>query len=214
MQELNKKFEICDAALGMFAHYGYKKTTMTDVASAVGMTKSNLYFYFSNKKNLYEQTVETALISWRDAVAEAISKKDDAVEKFLVLSTASFAYIARRAPLQALLIKDPNIFTLSRKEDRFYDVNRGAMVLLENILEQGIAEGAFHVVDIPHTTEFLFSVYIMFLIKTYVKSEGSSAAGIYRAGLSMILRGLCKDAGTAMMLLEKGFLAQDIFNHD
>jgi hypothetical protein len=40
--------------------------------------------------------------------------------------------------------------------------------------------------------EFLFSVYIMFLIKTYVKTNGSSSSRMYEEGLALIFRGLCK----------------------
>ena len=83
-------------------------------------------------------------------------------------------------------------FTLSPAEDRFYEINQGAMLLIKDILIQGIKEGRFYEVDIDHTTELLFSVYIMFLIKTYIKSEGSSAFRMYEEGVALIVRGLCR----------------------
>ena len=193
MDKGKKQDEIFDAALKLFALYGYKKTTVEDVAEKVGMTKSNLYFYVKNKRDLYEKTVSRSLERWRDSVARAIGETDDVVEKFSIMATQSFAYLAGDEDLRAICMKDPNVFTLTPREDRFYEINFGAMQLIRSILIQGIEEGRFYPVDVDHTTELFFSIYIMFLIKTYVKSEGISSVRMYDEGLKIILRGLCRD---------------------
>jgi AcrR family transcriptional regulator len=193
MPKSHKKQEIYRAALKLFSRYGFKKTTVEDVAAEVGMTKSNLYFYVANKRDLYEQSIRHALKQWRDSVAAAIAKKNDAVEKFKVMALASFQYLADDEQLRSILIADPGIFTLTPAEDRFYEINQGAMLLIKEILVQGIKEGRFYEIDVDHTTEFLFSVYIMFLIKTYIKSEGISAFRMYEEGTALVLRGLCRN---------------------
>ena len=192
MTKTDKQQHIFNAALKLFARYGFKKTTVEDVAAEVGMTKSNLYFYVANKRELYEHTVGDALRQWRDSVASAVAKKDDVVEKFSVMATKSFEYLLSNEELRSILIMDPGIFTLSPEEDRFFEINQGAMLLIKDILVQGIKEGRFYEVDVDHMTELLFSIYIMFLIKTYIKSEGSSALRMYEEGVALILRGLCR----------------------
>jgi AcrR family transcriptional regulator len=195
MTKTEKQQKIFQAALKVFARYGFKKTTVEDVAAEVGMTKSNLYFYVTSKRDLYEQTVGTALAEWRDSVAAAISEVDDVVEKFKVMTSKSFDYLSHQEDLRSILIMDHEIFTLSPEEDRFYEINQGAMLLIKDILIQGINEGVFYQIDVEHMTELLFSIYIMFLIKTYIKSEGSSAVRMYEEGVALVLRGLCrKDA--------------------
>ena len=193
MDKAEKQNKILDAALKLFALYGFRKTTLEDVAEKVGMTKSNLYFYVNNKRDLYEKTVSRSLRRWRDLVAEAVADTDDVVEKFSVMAKKSFEYLAADEDLRAISIKDPSIFTLTSGEDRFYEINYEAMQLIKSILVQGIEEGRFYPVDVDHTTELFFSIYIMFLIKTYVKSEGISTVGMYDEGLKIILRGLCRD---------------------
>ena len=195
MTKTEKQQKIFQAALKVFARYGFKKTTVEDVAAEAGMTKSNLYFYVTSKRDLYEQTVGTALKEWRDSVAAAISEANDVVEKFKVMTSKSFEYLAYQEDLRSILIMDHGIFTLSPEEDRFYEINQGAMLLIKDILQQGINEGVFYQVDVEHMTELLFSIYIMFLIKTYIKSEGNSAVRMYEEGVALVLRGLCrKDA--------------------
>ncbi|MBN2298308.1 MAG: TetR/AcrR family transcriptional regulator [Deltaproteobacteria bacterium] len=188
-----KHKKIFDISLKLFARYGYKKTTVEDVATELGMTKSNIYFYVKNKRDLYEKTVGNALQSWRDSVAAAVSSADDVVEKFSVMAREAFNYLANHKDLRAILMNDPGIFSLSPREDRFYEINMGAMNLIKTILIQGIDEGRFYPVDVDHATELFFSIYIMFLIKTYVKSDGISSVRMYDEGLKIVLRGLCKD---------------------
>ena len=108
------------------------------------------------------------------------------------MAKTSFAYLSRHEALRSILIMDPGIFTLSPSEDRFYEINQGAMLLIKDILVQGVNEGRFVEVDVDHITELLFSIYIMFLIKTYIKSEGSSASLMYEEGVALIVRGLCR----------------------
>jgi len=192
MPKKDKKQDILNAALKVFARYGFKKATVADVAKEVSMTKSNLYFYVPGKRELYDQSIRNALQTWRDSVAAAIAEKDNAIEKFMVMAVKSYEYLANDEQLRAILIRDPGIFTLSPAEDRFYEINQGAMRLIRDILLEGIREGHFIEVDVDQTTEFLFSVYIMFLIKTYIKSEGVSAFGMYKQGTSLVLRGLCR----------------------
>lgn len=192
MTRPEKQQEIFQAALKVFARYGFKKTTMEDVAAEVGMTKSNLYFYVANKRELYEQTIGSALTDWRNSVALAVSQQTDVVEKFSVMTKKSFEYLSHHEELRSILIMDPGIFTLSPEEDRFSEINQGAMLLIKEILVQGIREGIFYDVDVDHITELLFSIYIMFLIKTYIKSEGSSAFHMYEEGVALVLRGLCR----------------------
>ncbi|HNQ85575.1 MAG TPA: TetR/AcrR family transcriptional regulator [Deltaproteobacteria bacterium] len=191
MDRNQRRDEIFHAALVAFARFGYQKTTMEDVAGALGMTKGNLYFYVSGKRDLYEKTVSSALQQWREAVAIAVARVDDVVEKFSVMARLSFDYLVDHEDLRAILIRDPGIFSLTPREDRFYEINAGAMQLIRNILGQGIAEGRFHPMDVDHAAELFFSIYIMFLIKRYVKSEGVSAARMYGEAMKIVLRGIC-----------------------
>ncbi|HOJ14920.1 MAG TPA: TetR/AcrR family transcriptional regulator, partial [Deltaproteobacteria bacterium] len=168
----DRKFnEILATALELFAHYGYKKTTLKDVADKLGMTKSNLYFYVSNKRDLYEKTVSMAFKGWQKAVRDAVEQAQDAGDKFSIMATQSIQYLMEHDELRSIFIRDPGIFTPFPNEDRFYKINLGAIRLIEEILTLGIKQGRFHEVDVKPTAELFFSIYVMFLIKTYVKSE-------------------------------------------
>jgi hypothetical protein len=97
--------------------------------------------------------------------------------------------------LRAILINDPSIFPLSSKEDPFSEINRASMDMLKGIIVRGIEEGRFRQVDVDHLSELLYSIYVMFIIKTYVKSEGKSTQKMFEQGIDVILNGLLKQAG-------------------
>jgi AcrR family transcriptional regulator len=45
--------QILDAALPVFVRYGFKKTSMADIAQAAGISRASLYLSFSNKEELF-----------------------------------------------------------------------------------------------------------------------------------------------------------------
>jgi AcrR family transcriptional regulator len=48
-----KKEKILEAALHRFLHYGYSKTTMSEIAGDLSISKALLYYYFPDKSQLY-----------------------------------------------------------------------------------------------------------------------------------------------------------------
>jgi AcrR family transcriptional regulator len=45
---------ILDAALELFVHYGYDKTTVSDIAQEAGVSKGAIYLHFESKDDLFE----------------------------------------------------------------------------------------------------------------------------------------------------------------
>jgi len=190
MSREEKLSAIYEAALRVFARYGFRRTRVEDIADELGMTKGNLYLYVENKKDLYEKAVAHGLLRWQDMVGKSIEKIEDIEEQFLVMCRKSYTYLSRDVSLRTVLINDPSIFPLSSKEDPFYEINHASMRMLRSVLEKGIAQGRFREVDVDHVTELLYSIYVMFIIKTYVKSEGKSTQKMFEQGLDIILQGL------------------------
>ena len=66
----NKQDEtvILDAALKVFSRYGYKKSTLEDIAGELGLTNTSMYAYAESKRDLYEQTVRFVKKRWQNSV--------------------------------------------------------------------------------------------------------------------------------------------------
>lgn len=62
------------AAVQVFTERGYDRTTMDDVAAALGLSKSSIYHHVSGKEQLLERALDTALGALESAMADAESQ--------------------------------------------------------------------------------------------------------------------------------------------
>lgn len=77
----NEKYDyILHSALTTFLHYGFKKTSMDDIAKAAGITRQGLYFHFKNKDEILKASVKKALNDSMSAVDDALQSEDVSLE--------------------------------------------------------------------------------------------------------------------------------------
>ncbi len=79
-----RRRQLLEAALGVFARHGYRKTSMDDVAHAAGVSRQGLYLHFPTKEDLFRAAVEQALGRSQAAVATVLARGDGALEDRLV----------------------------------------------------------------------------------------------------------------------------------
>ena len=181
---------IYQAALAAFAEFGYRKTTMDDVAGRLHMTKGNLYLYVKNKKDLYHQTVSHALLKWQSKVLEAVERQKDVKRKFFTMCFKAVEYLAQDAELRQVLLRDPDIFPMFPLKDPFHEINRNSVELIKSILKQGIAEKVFRPVDPERISEVIFMVYKMFIIRMYIKTEKQQIHEMFEDTVDLFSLGL------------------------
>jgi AcrR family transcriptional regulator len=75
---------VLDAAVGVYARYGFRKTSMEEVARAAGVSRQGLYLQFANKEELFRKAVEYVLKSQLKAAVAALSRRDDSLELRLI----------------------------------------------------------------------------------------------------------------------------------
>lgn len=196
MKKLKRQEEIYQIAMRLFAEYGYKKTTMEDVARELDMTKGALYIYVEDKNDLYEKAVGWALLNWQSRVREAVALQNDIMDKFIILCRKSLQYLSEDEQLRRVLIQDHNIFPMSSQDDPYFEINSNSMNMLRDILQEGIDLGRFRSVNVDSAAKFLFSVYKMFIIKTYVLEEGDSPEILFDEAIDLITNGIFNESRT------------------
>jgi len=67
---------VLTAALETFVRYGYRKTSMEDVASAARISRPGLYFLFQSKQELFAAAVTRGLEQDLSAAARALEDED------------------------------------------------------------------------------------------------------------------------------------------
>lgn len=79
----SRRAALLDAALGVFARFGFRKTSMDEVARAAQFSRQGLYLHFANKEELFRATVQHALETSLAGASQALAK-DGALEERLV----------------------------------------------------------------------------------------------------------------------------------
>lgn len=72
-QRVDTRGEIIDTAMRLFAEQGYDKTSLREIADAVGVTKAALYYHFRTKEDI----VESALRAYTGELTALIDRAAD-----------------------------------------------------------------------------------------------------------------------------------------
>jgi len=67
---------ILNAAFHAFATYGFRRTTMDDIACAAGLSRTALYLHFRNKEDLFRHMTRTFFAEVNDALERILSAPD------------------------------------------------------------------------------------------------------------------------------------------
>ena len=154
MPEMDNKVrnQIINAALQIFARYGFRKTTMDDIAKKSNRAKSSLYHYFSSKEDIFKAVVEKEGNILRSAVLNAIAKKKLPTDKLRVYVKTRMEALNRMANIynafqDEYLENYKFIQSLRSQYDNF------EIETIKKILKQGIDQGIFKIDDL-HLTAF------------------------------------------------------------
>jgi AcrR family transcriptional regulator len=79
-----RQTEIIESAAAIFLRYGFKKTSMDDVAKAVGISRQALYLHFPNKEALFKAVVMHSVEAMRSAMITALTREDLHIENRLL----------------------------------------------------------------------------------------------------------------------------------
>jgi TetR/AcrR family transcriptional regulator of autoinduction and epiphytic fitness len=82
---------VLEAAVGVFARYGFRKTSMDEVARAAGVSRQGLYLQFADKEALFRQAVTYKLgKQLRGAITE-LSKNEVPLQERLIAACDEWA---------------------------------------------------------------------------------------------------------------------------
>ena len=88
--DATKRAEILYAAHQLFVRYGFKKTTMDDLAAEAGVGKGTIYYYFRSKKDLLLGYADMCLQEINVQVEEALTRPGHFVERLTRVMRAKF----------------------------------------------------------------------------------------------------------------------------
>jgi TetR/AcrR family transcriptional regulator len=155
IQAINEDI-ILAAALEVFSAYGYRGSTVDQIAARAGMSKPNLLYYFRRKEDIYRALLEKTLADWLlplrslDPDGEPLSE----IEKYVRAKMA----MSRDNPKASRLFANEML----HGAPAIGDFLAGPMKLLvdetANIIKAWIAKGQIAAIDPYH---LIFTIWAM-----------------------------------------------------
>jgi AcrR family transcriptional regulator len=128
----------------IFSRYGFKKTTMDEIARALKMGKSSVYYYFKSKEDIFEAVVLYEANILRNELTTAIKSVESPVEKmrnYVFVRMKAFEKLSNY--YNAIFDKNLDHFDFIESIREKYD--REELAILRLILYHGAREKAFNV---------------------------------------------------------------------
>ncbi|MBN2744746.1 TetR family transcriptional regulator [Breznakibacter xylanolyticus] len=134
---------ILESARELFARFGYKKTTMEDIAQVLGKGKSSLYYYFKNKEEIFQAVIKwegDLLFSKLQKVLQTNDAPDVKMRNYVVIRMENIRELQN---YHVTLKQDvPGGFEFLEQIKNDYEQQEVQMI--ESIMQEGLDAGLFH----------------------------------------------------------------------
>jgi AcrR family transcriptional regulator len=139
-----RKNQIIEAAMTVFARSGFHKATMDDIAAESGLSKGTLYWYFESKDEIISNGFENFFTQEFDQMNSILLKDIPASQKLLRITDL---FIADMAIIQPILSITFEYISLALRENNIrqslYHYYHTYIEILTSIVQGGIELGEF-----------------------------------------------------------------------
>ena len=186
-EELRKKIVI--TAGEIFSRFGFKKTTMDEIAKALKMGKSSIYYYFSSKEEIFESVVLYEANVLRNELTTAIKSVDSPVEKlrnYVFVRMKSFEKLSNY--YNAIFDKNLNHFDFIESIRSRYD--REELAILRLLLYLGTRKEVFNVKNSEYTALAIQTTLKGFEVPMFWKKKEVNIGDRLNAVLDVLFNGI------------------------
>jgi len=136
------RVEVLKASRTLFQRFGLFKTTMEDIAKAVGKGKSTLYYYYESKDEIFDAVIREDMQEVFSQVKAAVEKACTAEEKLRMFTISKIRAINQKANLFGIVFgeisENPQLIKGLKKNFEAQELE-----LLRDILVFGIYNNEF-----------------------------------------------------------------------
>lgn len=148
---LDKKTKILQAAKARFLHYGVCKTTTRDIADDVGISVSNLYLYFENKREIVLAIAQSCRAEQdrmdQQILADTALTPAQRLERLLLEKFRQARAFRTESPKGAELMA----YLVQEYPERVADWQNNLENLIFTVLQEGVESGVFRMEDARQT---------------------------------------------------------------
>jgi AcrR family transcriptional regulator len=190
-EEIRKKIIV--SAGQIFSHYGFKKTTMDEIAKALKMGKSSIYYYFESKEDIFEAVVLYEANVLRNELTTAIKAVESPIEKmrsYVFVRMKSFEKLSNY--YNAIFDKNLDHFDFIETIREKYD--REELAILRLIIYDGARKKIFNIVNSEYTAMAVQTTLKGLEVPLFWKKKEVNIEKRLNAILDVLFNGIVKNS--------------------
>ncbi len=186
-----RKKEILKKSMELFCREGYEDVTFQKIADACGITRTTLYIYFKNKREIFNFSIKQASAVFQERFMETIKDQNLSAEECLrkLVCGAIDVCVENRALIEVLVpylsnLQKTGVDPEERVRRRTLKVNH----ILNMVIIRGQKNGEFKKVNVKDAHNMLFNLIeaAVFKMAMYHKEDMEEA----KAGVNLAIDGL------------------------
>lgn len=174
----NRREEILDAALKLFAEQGYAGTPVPEIAREVGLAVGGLYRYYASKELLANAVYQRAMLRCTDALLEGFER--------LVDVKARFHHLWQKMHLFAMESPDDFVFLELHNHSTYLNMkSEQADARLNQVLDEyvrfGQKKGSIRKFEPPLVISIVLNIYLGYFKSVQYDELKNRAASLKEA---------------------------------
>lgn len=136
--------QIIKIARKIFTRYGFKKTTMEEIAIACRKGKSSIYYYFESKEDIFRAVVENEADELKRLLDNTIQTDAPPLDKLKTYIMFRLHHVRTMKNFYAAL-NEESLSNMDFILDIRKNFDREEQEMVKNILEEGMRDGTFQI---------------------------------------------------------------------
>ncbi|RLD63689.1 MAG: TetR/AcrR family transcriptional regulator [Bacteroidetes bacterium] len=182
---------IINVAQKTFSHFGFKKTTVDDIAQAARKGKSSIYYYFNSKEEIFEAVVEKEATTLITEILNEINTTDDPKEKIKKYILARMNGIKNLGNFYNALKNDylSSFESIERLRIKYDNEEHN---IIKNILQEGIEKDFFKIENTDKTSKAIVTAMKGLEIPLIISDNKNEIEDRLDGLLDILFYGICK----------------------
>lgn len=188
---VDRKQDILQAATKSFSLYGYKATTMDQVAKLANVGKGTIYTFFANKEELFNEII-LKLIDVMEQKANDVINENNNFQENVHAALYEMLDFRREHQLMIKLIQEQRDIGTPIVQEVLNKVEDSILSFIEKKIQSAITRGEIKQCDPTIFAYIIFVTYISFVFDWEKKREPLSKEEIAEIFQTYIFNGLSK----------------------
>jgi AcrR family transcriptional regulator len=190
----SREHRILDAAMANFTRYGFKKTTIEEIARGAGVGKGTVYLQFSSKQEILHRLMEREYMREVSHLMGKMAGISDPAAKFETLIREAYRYTSQNQFLRRMTAAAPETFS-DLSLDVFHQVQEAGIALICQVIEEGMRQGVFRRVDPRKIAYILVNLDRALQYEMFLGREQYAGDELVDAVVDLTMRGVRKQKG-------------------